>query len=417
MLVALLFLAGRCTWGLLREPGFEDFGQYYMGGVIACEGAWEALYPMPLPGATKNAGWRDGSTMKPAYGALARSRGVGDVNRFVLPPPMAIVFAPLALLPWREAAWVWAALMILCGWGVAVLAGRLYEIAAGNPSRVAGALCLLVATSPLMRRAIGTSQISPLVALCAGAGILALWRRRDLCASAAIVAGGLAKVATIALLPLAALLGRIRLLATVAILTAAVVIVSLLATGLDPFLEFAGEIAPTLRHSSAWRGNQSIAGFMLRVTGETALPEAAATALSLSRILLFGAVFTLIWRARRVIASSAPSLMAAAAALLLSLLILSPIFWEHYFVYLCPLWGWLAWEASLSWRRAIIAGAAVASTWAPLAIAPWLKLREPLTSHMLAAAILMLGLAVSRLLAESPSQGAAGPPPGTAAAS
>lgn len=106
----------------------------------------------------------------------------------------------------------------------------------------------------------------------------------------------------------------------------------------------------------------------------------------------------LIARRRAQITASPSACMAAAASLILPLLLFGPIAWEHYYVYLCPLWGWLVWEAGLSRWSAIAAWGAIALTWAPLAIAPWLKLREPLLSHMLAGGIVMLGLALRRLV-------------------
>jgi hypothetical protein len=41
----------------------QDFDQYYMGGVIARHGAWDALYPIPRDG--MNPGEPENSTLRP----------------------------------------------------------------------------------------------------------------------------------------------------------------------------------------------------------------------------------------------------------------------------------------------------------------------------------------------------------------
>ncbi len=403
---ALVLVAALALAGPLRNPSLptlEDFGQYYMAGAITLEGNWEALYPVPRPGAPLNAGWRDGSTMKPANSALAERLGVGDANRYILPPPLAPLFAPLALLPYRPASWIWMALLVLCGWGVAVQAGRLHELAAGRASRLTGIIILVVAISPLLRRSIRTGQLSPLIALCFGCALIAFVRHQDLRGGAAIALGGTAKILPGVLVALAIILRRRVMLGWFAGLAGGGFFVSIVLMGWEVHREFFIEIAPTLRESSPWRGNQSLAGMLLRVMDAERLAPGLALALTAGGFLLLAGACLLIVRRRTEISDSPSTCMAAAASLILPLLMFGPIAWEHYYVYLCPLWGWLAWEAGRSRWSAIPAWGAIALTWAPLAIAPWLKLREPLLSHMLAGAVLMLGLAFIRLMRPRPA--------------
>ena len=70
-------------------------------------------------------------------------------------------------------------------------------------------------------------------------------------------------------------------------------------------------------------------------------------------------------------------------------------------MYLCPLWGWLAWEARLSMSRLILVIAAVAMVWVPLPAIPGVRLPEPINSHILASTVIILGLAVARLAGAS----------------
>jgi hypothetical protein len=62
-----------------------------------------------------------------------------------------------------------------------------------------------------------------------------------------------------------------------------------------------------------------------------------------------------------------------------------------------PLWGWLAWEARQSRGRLVLAMAAVALSWASLMSHGPVELPEPLTSHMLWSAVIVMGLGLARL--------------------
>src|SRR5882724_6398311 len=71
------------------EP--QDFAQYYYTGVVARSGQWDALYPTPLPGSTRNVGDAMDSTLKPAGEALRVEHGMPpDLKRYMQPPPFAL---------------------------------------------------------------------------------------------------------------------------------------------------------------------------------------------------------------------------------------------------------------------------------------------------------------------------------------
>src|SRR4051812_23155315 len=58
--LAFLLIAVMGKYIVYERRGIEqtaDFGQYYMGGVMALRGEWDALYPSPRPGAVVNAGF------------------------------------------------------------------------------------------------------------------------------------------------------------------------------------------------------------------------------------------------------------------------------------------------------------------------------------------------------------------------
>jgi hypothetical protein len=72
----LLVIGGKCAvYEHKNIPQMQDYPQYYMGGLIAREGAWDSMYPIPNPGSTTNPGFVGNSELRPGYRALALSTG------------------------------------------------------------------------------------------------------------------------------------------------------------------------------------------------------------------------------------------------------------------------------------------------------------------------------------------------------
>ena len=396
-IAALVWLVGVVTINFLRRPTFQDFPQYYMAGVIAVEGAWEALYPVPNPGSTNNPGWIADSTMRPRYAQLAAERSVGDTYRFIQPPPNALLYAPLGLMPYRPAQWVWIGAMTLCTFGVAYQAGRLFETCVGRPTGFAGLVTLFVACSPLAYWTIRVGNVSPLVGLCVGGVALGLIRRRDALAGAGGVIGTLTKYAPAVLVPLVIAMRRWRTLAWAVVFTIVVIVVSLAVMGTGPFAVFFDEVWPTLSRSSPGKGNQSIEGFLLRATDAAQLAPPLRWVLRIARVASIAGVLYIVLRRPLSYWNDPVNVSAGAAALLLWLLTFSPIFWEHYAIYAAPLWGWLLWEAWRRWRWFVILMPLVLLHWLPLPVLSIHPLPEPIGSSMLFSSLLLLWFAVSRV--------------------
>ncbi|HEV2296091.1 MAG TPA: glycosyltransferase family 87 protein [Tepidisphaeraceae bacterium] len=400
--VALLWLLSASVLGQWLRPNPLDFGQFYMGGVVALHGAWEALYPIPLSRAWKNPGEPDTSMMRQRYAELAEARGVGNTNRFMQFPPNALLYAPFALLPYHPALVAWTGVMALCGWVVALQAGWMYAMLAGRPTRVAGVIVLVMAFSPTIFRAVRAGQVSPLVGLCIGATALALSGRADVRGAAVMSLGALIKYATLALLPLAVLLGRWRMVAAAAALGIGVTLLTLAVTGPAPFAEYFTEIAPRLNRSHPWDGNQSLQAFLLRSTSQQPLSQTVMLTVRVAQYATLCGLLALLVSRRLLLRDSLPHQFAAAAALVAWMLIFSPIAWYHYYPYLFPFWGWLAWEAQRGRvRTAAVVLIVLLAIW-PWCASPRLNLPEPFNSHLLWSTVLLLGLAV-RSLASSQS--------------
>ena len=379
----------------LWPTGEGDFPQFYMGGVMARLHAWDSLYPIPNLGSHNNAGMETDSAMRPRYAMEAERRGVGDRLRFIQPPPVALLLMPLGYLSYHRAFELWTLMLVVSAWGVALLAGKIHEILQGEATKATGLLIFFVASSPLMLHAIWVANMTIPVALLIGIAMLQLVRRADASSALAIVLGIVTKYVTIALLPLAFVMRRWNLLLWSALFTAMLGAASLVVMKAEPFTTYQHQIAPTLTRAHDITTNQSITAFILRATQREVLPKGIQwTVIGVQGITLMA----LLWLLLKQPAASweqPAQVFAAAMALLTFLLIFSPVFWEHYPVYLCPLWGWLLWEARRSWGMAIGAIVAVGLTYIPFTA--WLDLREPYNTHILPSAMLMFGLAMWKL--------------------
>ncbi len=152
-----------------ENKGNQDLAHYYMGGAILLEGEFDSLYPVPIVGMEANVGWSDSSHPKPVYCTIAEERGVENSFRYILPPPTTLMLAPLALLPYPVAKWVWVCFLGFCCWSICFFSFRM-GIRCGLP-RFGGLVWWCVwAFSPLMLKTIRTANSTPVVALALGLG-------------------------------------------------------------------------------------------------------------------------------------------------------------------------------------------------------------------------------------------------------
>jgi hypothetical protein len=398
---ALVFIVG----SQLVRPAttYQDFSQYYMGALMARAGLWDEIYPEPLPGSIYNAGWGDQSAVRDAYREMGQRHGINEFGfRFIQSPPVAVLFVPLTLLEHPTAYKVWIAILSACMWGVALQAARIYTIARGREDAGAGVVILVIACSVLAYRAVRVGNVSPLVGLCIGIIVLDLMRAapraaRSALAGLAMTVGALAKYATPVLAPIHLVMRRWTPLVWSAAFTFLILAVTFAMSGSAPFREFATSIAPTLGRSHPHRANQSVEGLILRTTDHATLPPRWWIPMRAAQTATVVLLLWLIWRSRSLLPREPQLVSAAAAGMVCWLLVFGPLYWEHYPVYLCPLWGWLAWEARLSTARMLLVVAAIALTWVPVPAIPGVRLPEPINSHILASTVIILGLAIARL--------------------
>ena len=408
--IALAFLAVSGVVAMRFSPTCQDLSGIYIGPVVARQGSWGALYPIVQPDGRFYVGEKGAGFQKPELLDIAAEHGIQELNPYLNPPWQAVLLLPLGWLRFQQAHWVVVLINIFCVWIVAMSAGRGFEICARRRSWAAGFITLLVATSPLAYRSIRVQNLSPAVALCI---VMTLWDLLGKSVGGGFVGGlgtawgALFKGATAALLPLAVAMRRWRLLGWAAGLVVLVIAITWQLAGAATFREFFGSIAPTLGRSSVNVGNKSLQGILLRVLGVAPLPQAWHMAMRAFAVLCLALIAWPLFRPRpadRAKFWTEPAhVFAGAAALLAWLLIFSPLCWEHYFIYFCPLWGWLLWEGTRSRTRMTVSVLAIALHWFPLPEWRRLHLPEPWNSYMLAALFLIFAIALSRLYFPAPS--------------
>jgi hypothetical protein len=405
---ALAWLLVSIPVGLASRPTDSDFQQFYMGGLLIRLGDTSQLYPIPNPRSLDNPGMNPASAPKPGYWTIEQRHGVPDITHWMLPPASALPFVPLSLLPFKQAEWVWAFVLIGCVWGIALFAARFHRMLVGRETGWEGFLVVLVVLSPVAARAIRIRNTSAPIGLCFAVLAYGLLRdertRRAVGAAGLIVLGVLLKYATAVLLPLLIVARRWRTLGWTAGIGLATVVISLIA--MDPYLwrEYFTQIAPRLHWASGFPGNQTLPGLVLRMTGQK--PFAPMTALLLygSQAVTLLGILALMARAPREGWREPANVCAGVASLVAWLLAFSPCAWEHWPIWLAPFWGWMLWEAHRSAPRAVVAILALGLMYVPLSIftnpgffRADLRVPEPWNSSQLAGVLLTMGLGATRL--------------------
>ena len=398
--VVLIAMAGVVLPAVWHERDHHDFGQFYMGGVMAARGDWAELYPVPYRGATLNPGWPMGSQSKPGYWAEARARGVGRTFRYIQLPPNAILYGPMARLTTQGAYRAWHGVMLVLLAVAAWQAGRVYAAVGGPGWWGPGLVTLLVGCSPLMWYTARVSNTGPLLATCVGATVLGLLRpERSGWAGVAggVVVGGYTKFAPGVLLPVAVAMRRWRTVFATVVLGLLIAGATVAVTGVGVWQQFFAVLWTPLQLPSNEEANQTLYGLVSRVTHQFPLHRGPAAAVAVVRDVVGLGVLALLVR-RRPFWTEPAHVAAACAAMLAWLVALAPAAWEFYHCMLTPLWGWLAWEfARGRWRVRAVVVAAIGLTWLPSPSWWWGRLPEPLASRQLFSAAAILVLAAWRL--------------------
>ncbi len=348
----------------LRAPIFGDFVQFHMAGLVARAGAWDALYPIPIPGSVHNAGSSKDSTAKRQADEIARVNGIDAVPyHFMLPPPVALLCWPLGFFEQHTAHRLWLVASVLAAWITAWQAGLIFCRCAGRESRWSGLISLLICIMPPTHRAVVVSNLTPFIAALIGWAVLVFMDsdETEMGGAFALTMAFFLKYAAIAFFPILLVQRRWRVVIWMAGMGLAMTLVSIGIMGISPWIEFALRIAPTLVRAHEMDDNISLAGILLHALRSLPpLPQRLEAVISAGRLLLFGMILLPMFRLGARGMRQPHAVCAAATALLSWMLIFSPVAWSHYLIYLCPLWGWLVWRGGQDRVRGAVAWLAMA---------------------------------------------------------
>jgi hypothetical protein len=212
--------------------------------------------------------------------------------------------------------------------------------------------------------------------------------------------GALLKYATLILTPLLFAMKQWRAVIWIAVFGLFTLFVTFSFTGPGPFLEFQKIIAPTLTRPSAYPGNQTLPGLFVRIFGRP-LPATMATLLDLLRFGSLGVISTLLMQVKKDRWNQPTTVVAGASLLISWLLIFSPIAWEHWPIFLVPMWGWLLTEMYNSGWKRLTAGISLLLMYFPAGIfgvegffQTSFYIGEPLNSWQLMGAMLVFILSL-----------------------
>ena len=367
---ALALLVSR-SWRI-DQPYSIDFRVYHAAGQRVAAGQARALYE-PLE--VDDSGQR-----------LALPR-----NEFKNVPLVALLFTPFAGLPYLEAKRVFWFVSLGCLGGAGWMTGRALARLSGRTDAVLPlAVTALLAASAPAHIALRHGQLTP-IALVGLAGFLALAARGRDAAGGAVLAGAcLLKIPLLAPVAGPLLRGRFRLVAGFAACGAGAVLLSVALFGWPLHAAYLGHLLSHATTGISGHNNQSLEGVFQRLLAGGGLqdwtPRAETPAVFAARwgtgLILAAGLLVAMRRARN--GEPARRFALEAGGFVCLGLLLSPVAWDHYFLFAVAALPWFAWAASSSPSlrsaplRVLGAGRGSALAWAGgLVAAPLLLLPTP----------------------------------------
>ena len=379
------------------NKGNQDFAQYYMGGAIACEKTFHALYPYPHDHIKSNVGWPISSTVKPEYQSIANKRGVEDSFRYILPPPATLLLMPLALLSYSVARWLWVICLGICCWGIGLLSYLM-----GRRAQVSSRVCLFWwmfwSFSPLMLKTIRTANSTPIVAIMLGLGAWAIFQNKRVLSIIACVVAGLFKGTSLVFTPLLFYLRRWHILLGGGVVVLFINVWMCLWSGTEVYAEFFTSVYPSIKIPDPYMGNQSLYGFIYRIASESTGFPLLVTGLECIYFVLITCLLVRMFVIRRKLEDSFSCYMVSVIAVLGLYLVFRPYCWDHYVLCYLPFWT-VAWGyAQRRWEKLCLLGFA-GLTWLPLVVirGGTFISGEPMGSHMLWGQLMLIAVALSHV--------------------
>ena len=240
----------------LSDSFHNDFTFYYAAALVGLQHGWPHLYDLKLQQA--------------ALDAIHSNITVAQLARYVSPPPLAWLVAPLTLLPYHAAYWAWSALLV----GSLVVAWQVTL-----PGRGRARVVVLIAAIGWLPVIYGLQLGQPALIVAAAAAVSAALLRRDRDVAAGAVLALTVLKPQLALLVAPALLvaGRWRAFGAAAVAVAVLGALSAIALGRDGVAMYLDRLA--FAQTVPENQSQTLAGWIgnLEATRTVELAVAALT--------------------------------------------------------------------------------------------------------------------------------------------
>ncbi len=366
LLLGLLLFIHAFTIAELAERPLTDFPTLYLSARFVWEGrgiysATDADLASILPGTEAPHG--------------------EPLNPNLNPPFQAVAMAPLGLLPYPAAFWLWSLLSLAAAVGGALLVERATRKVGGNGGRWLTFVVVLLAYFPTWAT-LAYGQLSLLLFLLVSAGWLAARRGRDGLAGIVLGLALSLKLFTGLFVLLFLLQRRWRLLLWLGGAFVVCTLAALPAGGLESYRQYRAILGGTDWYAASW--NASFAGFFARIFGgsrNVPLFDSPLLAQLLTAAATAGTVALLVW----VVLAQGRVTVAVRfdvgfAATVVAMLLVSPLGWMYYFpLLLIP--GAVLWRLAEDlpsprrWRASVVLAWLLSTT--PHLLVPSARFNDP----------------------------------------
>jgi hypothetical protein len=378
--VNVLELAPSIHFRGIRFSG-GDFGQYFMGGVVANERIWDDLYPIDLATVPSP----DKASIAPRLADALRCRGADVSWKYIYPPPLAVFLAPLDWISFPMARMVFSG--ILFGSFVWFIFLFRRECDDWNiPPMLSNLLVVAIGTGIPICESVMLANATPFVMLSSLLILRSIRRNRIAGSVLAFALAGLFKGISVAWVPILFLGKRWRILAAGVLVGCFVLsLPHLMGAPIGLWSTFLFDIIPESR-KTYWigDGNLGLPSLIAWISGGR-LSATVERLLAIAQFLLWGTVYGLAWRMSRTGKAYAEGLAIFLATLVFQLF--SPLCWPHY---ACNIVGFLPLCLSLSgvrsshrlcrrqWISLAVIAIAFLLVWYPIGNAVKYALRMPI---------------------------------------
>lgn len=337
-----------------RQTIPDDFPAYYLAGKLALRGRAQPLYfpadqvftihDLMYPGTTPGSPW----------GEAAQSSGFGPTFHFITPPFTALLFEPLARLPWPRAYLIWRWLT-----GLAVVISIYVALRVAQPEPFLPMFAAFSAAAlsffPYLQT-LWLGQIGGLILLAWALGVYFIFRKKPVASAFCFALGTLVKVTPILAAGLFALRRQWRWLIAYSAWSGLLLLFSVWRLGWQNHLDWIRNVYPVLSCGIPHLENRSLPGLLTALYFGRApfnnFPSSVPPLLcgvnkAVAGLFYLGALY-FFWKRNK----SSSGLPYELLVLAMVALAVSPISWRHHFMLailpLGYLWGVLPFSPQAS---------------------------------------------------------------------